>query len=136
MTTDNLDLDAVRKFMNEPLQRQAEVKVGHRYGYWCVSGSDTLTTDEIKEADDYLEAHIQWRIEQANLTTARERDAVVKAAEGIVQRFTERAESEIADSKAAQKMFAEGNDGGGLMAEQYREHAWRTALRAVRRANE
>lgn len=55
----------VADLMNEPTQRQSEVVVAHRIGYWW-SNLDNLAIDEIKEADDYLEAHIQWRIEQAN----------------------------------------------------------------------
>jgi len=62
----------IEAFMNEPKQRQTEVIVGHRYGYWMPGDPEELTTADIEEADAYLEAHIQWRISQA-LAEAHER---------------------------------------------------------------
>lgn len=53
-------------FMNDPLRRQTEVIVQHRLGYWWpVLAEDEITEDMVAESDAYLEAHIQWRIEEA-----------------------------------------------------------------------
>jgi hypothetical protein len=62
-----MDASKTDDFMNEPLQRQAEVIVGHRLGFWWppprpTDTQDDITDEMIAEADAYLEAHIQWRI--------------------------------------------------------------------------
>ena len=54
-------------FMNEPNQRQVEVAVNHRAGYWG-DLTDDITTNMLEEADAYLEAHIQWRIAELSET--------------------------------------------------------------------
>jgi len=55
--------EEVEAFMSEPKQRQVEVMVNHRVGYWG-DLTDDITTKMLEEADAYLEAHIQWRIAQ------------------------------------------------------------------------
>ena len=56
--------EEIDAFYNEPKQRQAEVIVAHRIGYYNAD-IDSVSSEEIAEADAYLEAHIQWRIQQA-----------------------------------------------------------------------
>lgn len=58
----------VPPYEETPEMRQGEVIVSHRLGY-LYPDPETATAEEIAEADAYLEAHIQWRIEQANQKT-------------------------------------------------------------------
>lgn len=52
-------------FSFRPSQPGTEVTVCHRIGYWYPADIEDVSDDEIDEADAYLEAYIQMRIEQA-----------------------------------------------------------------------
>jgi hypothetical protein len=83
--------EELKAFYDEPKQRQAEVTVNHRLGFWSGGQPDVddITTEMIAEADAYLEAHIQWRMsaDDAELTEKVRRETLEEAAEVSANAF-------------------------------------------------
>jgi hypothetical protein len=112
--------EELKAFYDEPKQRQAEVTVNHRLGFWSGGQPDVddITTEMIEEADAYLEAHIQWRMSahDAELTENVRRETLAEA---------ERATSGVYEDRTGY-----GNDGWGTPSEEL-DDAYAAAIRTL-----